>query len=405
MADFYQNSIITTLQKVGNRPLKEMEDELEHFSKRHDMVLLLPALYSEFGTPAMTKIIEELTHVKYLKKVILGLDRASKEEFEKVKKIMKKLPMQVDILWNDGPRIQALYAMLEKEGFHSLDIKGKGRNVWTMIGYGLTDQTNYAFALHDCDIVNYSREIPARLFYPIVHPALDLEFNKGYYSRVTDRLHGRATRLFYAPLLAAIEKTVGSSHYLEYMKSFRYALSGEFAFIRTMARGIRISPTWGLEVATLSEIFDNTSVKRICQSEIMDTYEHKHQDLGDKEVDGGIVKMANEIAQAIFRVMAQKGVVFSKDTFKTIIAAYFLESRSAILKYNALAKLNGLQYIREKEINAVEAFQHSLELAAEKFLENPMGIPLLSAWITVRSVLPDFSDTFAQAVYLDNKDD
>lgn len=403
MADFYQNGTITTLQMLGNRTLEDMESELNHFSKRHDMVLLLPALYSEFGTPAMTKIIEELKGVTYLKKIILGLDQATKEEFENVKKIMSVLPMKVDILWNDGPRIQEFYTLLKNEGFHSLGIKGKGRNVWTMIGYGLTQKDNYAFALHDCDIVNYDRKIPARLFYPIVHPGLDFEFNKGYYSRVTDKLHGRATRLFYAPLLAAIEKTVGSSNYLEYMKSFRYALSGEFAFIRSMARGIRISPTWGLEVATLSEVFDNTSIKRICQSEIMETYEHKHQDLGNKDDDGGIVKMANEIAQAIFRVMAQKGVVFDAAKFKTIIAAYFLESRSSISKYNALAKVNGLNYIREKEINAVEVFQHSLELASEKFLEDPMGIPMLSAWTTVRSVLPDFSENFAEAVKLDNE--
>lgn len=403
MADFFQNGIITTLQKVGQRSLEDMEKELEFFAKRHDMVLLLPALYSEFGTPAMKKIINELKQVRYLKKIILGLDGASYEEFQEVKKIMASLPMQVDVLWNDGPRMQELYALLKKEGFHSLDIKGKGRNVWTMIGYGMTDKSNYAFALHDCDIVNYDRQIPARLFYPIVHPALDFEFNKGYYSRVTDRLHGRATRLFYTPLLAAIEKTVGPSVYLEYMKSFRYSLSGEFAFIRTMARGIRISPTWGLEVATLSEVFDNTSVKRICQSEIMETYEHKHQNLGNKEDEGGIVKMANEIAQAIFRVMAQKGVAFDEAKFKTIIAAYFLESRTAILKYNALSKVNGLEYVREKEINAVELFQHSLELASKKFIENPMGIPMLSAWITVRSVIPDFADKFLQAVKLDNE--
>lgn len=68
MADFYQNGTITTLQRLGNRTLEDMESELNHFAKRHDMVLLLPALYSEFGTPAMTKIIEELKGVTYLKK-------------------------------------------------------------------------------------------------------------------------------------------------------------------------------------------------------------------------------------------------------------------------------------------------------------------------------------------------
>ncbi|HGZ70305.1 MAG TPA: glycosyl transferase, partial [Nitratifractor sp.] len=170
MADFFQNGTITTLQRLTDRSLEDMEADLEKFSDRHNMVLLLPALYSEFETPAMHKILDELQGVKYLYKIILGLDRATEEEYKKVKKIMSKLTVKVDVLWNDGPEIQKLYKEFEEQGFRSINIKGKGRNVWTMLGYALADKSAYAFALHDCDIVNYSRDIPAKLFYPIVHP-------------------------------------------------------------------------------------------------------------------------------------------------------------------------------------------------------------------------------------------
>ncbi|MAD42529.1 MAG: glycosyl transferase [Arcobacter sp.] len=403
MSDFFQNGVITTLQNLGERSLEDIEEELLEFSKRRRMVLLLPALYSEFQTPAMHKIIDELKNIKYLYKIILGLDQANKEQFEEVKVLMSKLPCKVDVLWNDGPRIKELYSELTKEGFPGLDTPGKGRNVWTMLGYGLADKDAYAFALHDCDIVNYSREIPARLFYPIIHPALDFEFNKGYYSRVTNKLHGRATRLLYSPLINSLKKIHGQSRYLEYMESFRYALSGEFSFIRSMGRGIAISPTWGLEVSTLSEVYKNTSNRRICQTQIMDTYEHKHQELGSEESGGGIYKMANDIAKTIFRVMAQEGVVFSTSTFKTLLATYFQESRFEISKYNALSKINGLNYVREKEINAVEVFQTAIKEASEEYYEDPMGIPSLSPWITVRSVLPDFSDKFNRYVKKDNE--
>jgi len=403
MSDFFQNGVITTLQNLGDRKLEDIEEDLVRFSRRRRMVLLLPALYSEFQTPAMHKIIEELKDVKYLYKIILGLDQATKEQFEEVKVLMSKLSCKVDILWNDGPRIKELYNDLSKEGFPGLDTPGKGRNVWTMLGYGLTDKDAYAFALHDCDIVNYSREIPARLFYPIIHPALDFEFNKGYYSRVTDKLHGRATRLLYSPLIKSLKKIHGQSRYLEYMESFRYALSGEFSFIRSMGRGIAISPTWGLEVSTLSEVYKNTSNRRICQTQIMDTYEHKHQDLGSVKSGGGIYKMANDITKTIFRVMAQEGVVFSTSTFKTLLATYFQESRFEISKYNALSKLNGLDFIREKEINAVEIFHEAIKEASEEYYEDPMGTPSLSPWITVRSVLPDFSEKFNHYVQKDNE--
>lgn len=403
MADFFQNGVITTLQRLGDRTLDSLEKELNAFAKRHHMVLLLPALYSEFQTPAMHKIIEELKSVTYLHKIILGLDQATKEQFEEVKELMSALPCQVDILWNDGPRIKELYNELTKEGFPGLNTPGKGRNVWTMIGYGMTEQDNYAFALHDCDIVNYSREIPARLFYPIVHPALDFEFNKGFYSRVTSKLHGRVTRLFYSPLIHSLVKVFGISRYLEYMESFRYSLSGEFAFIRSLGRGIAISPTWGLEVSTLSEVYKSTSNRRICQTEILETYEHKHQELGSQSSGGGVYKMANDIAKTIFRVMAQEGVVFSQSAFKTLQATYYQESRFEISKYNALSKLNALEYIRENEIKAVESFENAIKEAALEYYEDPMGIPSLSPWITVRSVLPEFSNKLAEYVRLDNQ--
>jgi len=404
MADFFQNGVITTLQKLGDRTLEQMEEELLELSKRRNMVLLLPALYSEFKTPAMASIIEELKSIKYLHKVILGLDQANEEEFKDAKERLSVLPFDVDVVWNDGPNIKALYNELDGAGFYGLNTPGKGRNVWTIMGYGLTDQDNYAFALHDCDIVNYNREIVARLFYPIVHPALDFEFNKGYYSRVTNKLHGRVTRLFYTPLIKAFKNTIGANRYLDYMESFRYALSGEFAFIRSLGRGIAISPTWGLEVSTLSEVYKNTSNRRICQTEIMETYEHKHQELGSKDEGGGVYKMATDIAKTLFRVMAQEGYVFSEATFKTLMASYFQESRFEISKYSALSKLNGLDYNRQDEISAVEAFQTAIEEAAKEFYNDPMGIPAMSQWITVRSVLPEFSNKFCKAVKEDNVD-
>jgi len=407
MADFFQNGTITTLQNVASRDIGSLEVDLEKFSKRHNMVLLLPALYSEFETPAMQTILKELKDVKYLYKIILGLDRATKEQFEEVKEIMSVLDTKVDVLWNDGPNIQKLYNTFDKSGFRSLDIKGKGRNVWTMIGYALSDPNAYAFALHDCDIVNYTKDIPAKLFYPIVHPALDFEFNKGYYSRVTNKLHGRVTRLFYSPLIKALKKTYGSSAYLDYMDSFRYSLSGEFAFIRTLARGIRISPTWGLEVSTLSEVYDNTSVRRICQTEIMESYEHKHQDLKhsepSKELDGGVAKMSIDIAQTIFRIMSQNGVTFSKDSLKTLQTAFFHESRKTISQYDAVAKFNSLDFDRKKEIQAVEVFDKALKKASKLFIKDPLGVPSLSAWISVRSVLPEISEEFIKCVNKDNK--
>ncbi len=402
MGDFFQNGNITTLQDFKERSYEDLEKEMIKLSKRRNMVLLLPALYSEFETPAMEKIINELKEIPYIHKIVLGLDMANEEQFLEVKRRMSVLPMKVDVVWNDGPRMVKIYEELREAGFSSVDIRGKGRNVWMCMGYILADPSAYAIAVHDCDIVSYKRDMVAKLFYSVVHPALDYEFNKGYYARVHRGLNGRATRLFYTPLIRSLQKVLGTNRYLEYMDSFRYALSGEFAFVRSLARGVRISPTWGLEVSTLSEVFEHTSINRICQTEIADTYEHKHQDLSTSDENKGISKMNSDIAQTIFRILSQQGITFNVGNFKSLISTYVNEAVKTITKYNAVSKLNGLEYNRGKEIAAVEQFSKVLEKASEEFYEDPLGVPSLSSWVTVRGVLPELSDKLTKSVEEDN---
>lgn len=402
MADFYQNGVVATLQKLKERPVEELERDLQKISERRKMVLLLPALVTEFDGPAMPAIIEELKRVYYLHRIVLSLDRATKPQFRKIKKNMSVLPTEVRIVWHDGPRMQALLQELRASDFQ-LDRPGKGRSVWMTLGYILSNREVYATALHDCDILNYRRELVARLIYPVVHPAVDFEFSKGYYARATDKLYGRATRLFYAPMIQTLKRILGHNTFISYLDNFRYALSGEFAFVSSLARGIRISPTWGLEVSMLSDVYQLTSVNRICQVEIMDTYDHKHQIVEKDKPNEGLIRMATDIANALFRVLSQDGLVMSEAFFRTMLTAYIQESRMAIEKYSALALINGLTYDRHSEIEAVDAFVGSLKTAIQEFVDDPVGIPLMAAWVRVAAAIPDFSERLNEAVELDNR--
>jgi len=402
MADFWQHGMITTLQKLKDRPVAAIEEELRIIARRRNMTLLLPALYSEFETPAISKIINELKKVNYLYQIVLSLDRADREQFQRVREIMAALPTATRVVWHDGPRMQKLYRVLRENDF-TLDMPGKGRSVWMTMGYILSDRSVYAIALHDSDIVNYEREILARLLYPVAHPAISLEFSKGYYARVTDRLYGRVVRLFYTPLIRTLRRVLGFNPFLSYLDNFRYALSGEFALISSLARDLRISPTWGLEVSLLSEVYQRTSVNRICQVEVIESYEHKHQLLDKEKPDQGLIRMANEIAQTLFRVLSQDGVVMSEAFYRTLLTAYIQESRIAIEKYHALTLLNGIHYDRHSEIEAVEAFVGSLRTAIDEFISDPVGVPMLPAWVRVEAAVPDFLDRLQEAVEADNQ--
>ncbi len=404
MADFYQHGLITTLQKLVDRPVQDIEAELEKVARRKNMVLLLPALVTEFDTPTMPGIIKELKNVAYLNKVVLSLDRADAGRFREVMRVMSDIRTPVRVVWHDGPRMQAMYEELRSYGF-KIDRPGKGRSVWMTIGYILSDKDVDAIALHDCDIVNYDRELLARLIYPVVHPAIDFEFSKGYYARISGKLYGRVTRLFYTPLIRALKRILGYNHIVDYLSNFRYALSGEFAMITPLARSLRVSPTWGLEVSLLSEVYQRTSLNRICQVEIREIYEHKHQSLDKNNPESGLIRMATDIAEALLRVLSQDGLIMSDSFFRTLYASYIEESRIAIEKYNALSLINGLQYDRNGEIEASETFVECLRRATENFIADPVGIPMLSAWNRVSAAIPDFKERLNEAVEADNLGD
>ena len=403
MADFFQNGSITTLQRLGDHPLEQLESELREYGEKQKIVLILPALFSEFETESMTRIISELEGADYIHRFVVSLDRADKEQFEYAKQALSPLPADVRILWHDGPRIKALLGELDDADF-TIAEQGKGRGVWMAMGYALTDKEVHTIALHDCDIFSYKREMLARLIYPIAAPSSDFEFSKGYYARFNSKMYGRVTRLFYTPLIRSLKQLqpARADRFLDYMDSFRYALAGEFAFIRSLAKSIRISPSWGLEVSLLAEVFEHTTVQRVCQVELAETYRHKHQALAKGEPERGLTGMANDIAGTLFRVLAQGGITMSPSFFNTLIATYVQMSRRAIEQFHTLAKINGLEYNRHDEIEAVESFVTALKLARDDFEENPLGTPFLSGWVRVRAGLPGFSKRLHEAVALDN---
>ena len=88
------------------------------------------------------------------------------------------------------------------------------------LGYILSERAVYAVATHDCDIVNYNREMLARLVYPVVHAATEFEFSKGYYARVTNKLYGRVTRLFYTPLIRTLRRILGRTSFFHILTTF-----------------------------------------------------------------------------------------------------------------------------------------------------------------------------------------
>lgn len=402
MSDFFQTGEVATLHSLDCDGLDRLEADLESLSRNRPIALVLPALYSEFESPAMKRIRAELAHVRYLRQIVISLGRASPEQFDAARRFFDDFPLPVTFVWNSGRRIQSLYRMLQDCGLPAGE-DGKGRSCWIAYGYVLASGVSDVIALHDCDVLNYSRRLLARLCYPVANPNLGFEFCKGYYARVTDRMHGRVTRLFVTPLVRSLLSLVPNQAFLNYLNSFRYPLAGEFAMGVDLARINRIPGDWGLEVGVLAEIYRNRSVKQVCQVDLSDNYEHKHQPLSPDDPSTGLMRMSCDISKTLFRTLASEGIVFTADMFRALQVHYVRMAEDTINHYYADARINGLEFDRHTEEQAVAAFSSSLRLAIDCYLEDPLGKPLIPNWNRVVSAIPGFLDLLQEAVHADNQ--
>jgi glucosyl-3-phosphoglycerate synthase len=404
MSDFFQTGAVATLHRLGAANLSRLESELVEFADETPISLVLPCHARELGTKALRGIVRELRNVRYLKQIIVGVDGASAKEWRRAKKIFSALPQKPVLLWNSGPRMQGLFRKLEDAEL-SPGESGKGRNVWICFGYALASEQGRMVAVHDCDIITYNRELLARLCYPVAHPAMGFDYCKGYYARVTDKLNGRVMRLLVTPLLRALKTIVGQHPYLVYMDTFRYPLAGEFAMDMDLVRRVRIPHDWALEMGLLAEVFRNSAPRAICQSELCDNYDHKHQELSPRDMERGLNKMAVDIAKSLFGRMAAEGIKLDTGLFDTLLSAYVRQAEDTLRFYAADAVLNGLRYPRHDEESAVATFVRSISAAARIYQQEPLGTALIPNWNRIQSALPDFFDELNRAVSLDNEAD
>jgi glucosyl-3-phosphoglycerate synthase len=172
--------------------------------------------------------------------------------------------------------------------------------------------------------------------------------------------------------------------------------------ITDLARINRIPSDWGLEVETLAEVYRNYSLRRVCQAEICDTYEHKHQPLSSEDAQSGLMKMAVDIAKSVFRNLAVESIVLSESALRTLLINYMRTAKDDVKRYRDDADFNGLAFDYHLESVMVEAFTRAIQIAGKEFLETPLYSPLIPSWNRVSSAIPDFLEMLRTVVEKDN---
>jgi glucosyl-3-phosphoglycerate synthase len=203
-------------------------------------------------------------------------------------------------------------------------------------------------------------------------------------------------------LISALKRVLGRLEYLEYMSSFRYALAGEFSMRSDVVPSLRIPSDWGLEIGTLSEMYRSCSPNRICQVDIADSYDHKHQPVSEEDQNTGLHRMAMDICKTLFRKLAVEGIVISPNMLRSLKACYYRTALDVADHYSNDAMMNGLELDRHREETTIELFSRIVFSAGDEFLSHPDASPFTHNWSRVHSALPDVFEQIVGAVQEDN---
>ncbi|MCK4928242.1 MAG: glucosyl-3-phosphoglycerate synthase [Methanosarcinales archaeon] len=374
---------------------------LEELKDERPMTLLIPMLYDEIHGNSLDNIVDHINGSTYLSKVIIALAAEDEKKYVEVKNFFSRLKIPNTIVWCNGPTVSHVIEELKERGLDITMFSGKGKDTWISLGVASLD--SYAIAMHDADVMSYSKLLPAKLFYPIVEPDLGFFFNKGYYARIDmDNLimYGRVYRLLLSPLLnTLLEKTNYSSNFLKYMCAFKYPLSGEFGMTSDLAINIRIPGDWGLEVGLLAEVYKSTALKRISQVDL-EFYEHKHRTIGT-DSEEGILKMIKDITKSIFRNLVEVDGIDINEAFLQSANVLFKRiAQDRIRQYHADALCNGLNYSRHAEECMVEEFSRIMLISGKEYIDDPSGV-LLPDWKRAISAMPDIRETLKDAALHD----
>ena len=381
---------ITTLHRLSPEAWPALEKSLENMSRDCPVTLILPCHVRELGTEALAGIVQELAGAAWVKRIVIGLDGAEHHELASARECFAALPRETSLLWTGAPAVRELEAQLQAAGL-TMAPSGKGRNVWLCAGLALAgNQKPGVVAIHDCDIKNYSRELPGRLCHPLLDQQWGFRFNKGFYSRHSDRLHGRLQRLLVRPLLRAMELRAGPLPMLQCLSAFRYPLAGESAMDTALLRKVNLPSTWGLEIGLLEEVRRQLSPRSVCQTELCAAYDHKHHELSPEDPGSGLHRMAREVSATLLATVSGGTYPWREQIVET-----WQELTADALRHAAAeASLNGLSHFIEQESLAVLTFGKALQAAVEE----PAPPSLLPSWDAAERALPGVLQQLEQAV-------
>jgi glucosyl-3-phosphoglycerate synthase len=379
MSDFFQHGLISTLHQL-NEPLRHRDLPVG----RIKLGLILPCHYRDLGSDALTGIIHTLNKSASFDLIVITMNGIPEAHTATVAHFWSQLRSPHRILWNDDPNLSG---WLTAKGLRSTP--GKGLNLWMALGFISRHTDIGALVMHDCDIKNYSAQLPFSLIDPVV--TLGYKFCKGYYPRVQEQLYGRVTRLFVIPLMRSLVRAIGHFPLLDFIDSFRYPLAGECALTTDLAVQLPIENGWALEIGSLCEVHRLLEPREVCQVDLAILYDHKHQTLDPDQPREGLLGMVSDIALSVLSHLEREGCKFDSAILESICEGYQQAAADFVRRYRDVAFFNQIPFAQSRETEISRLFLERLREVAGEFANGARTSPL-PPWnqLSEHTETPDF---------------
>src|SRR5262249_12777765 len=149
---------------------------------------------------------------------------------------------------------------------------------------------------------------------------------------------------------------------------------------------------------TLFEALRHRAPVRVCQVELAERYDHKHQSLSAGDPSLGLHRMARDVCKHLFRTLAAAGLGLDDGLLQSLPAPHPRQADGSGADSYAVATINGLHFDRHEEERNVQVFTDALRTSIEEFLADPLGAPLVPNWARVWAGVPDAGARLLTAV-------
>jgi glucosyl-3-phosphoglycerate synthase len=157
---------------------------------------------------------------------------------------------------------------------------------------------------------------------------------------------------------------------------------------RRIAARLELPSDWGVETAMMADAFRLCDPRRICQVDIAESHNHRHQSLSEKNPSAGLNKMGADIALCLLRTAARGPQKPAAANIGKLLREFRREALRLLDSYSADARMNLLEYDRALELRTVDLFARCIRRAAREYLASP-GTPAgTPAWSEIFKRFP-----------------